>query len=93
MNYKHKILRKAQDFGGPVLDPSDPDLVSVNGEMIDRREAEKRMQEKNRKMDKARAAIQREDSVCFDVAAEYGQMFENVKHMKWFVRAVADELS
>ncbi len=40
----------------------------------------------------ALAAIEREYTVCFDVAAEHGQMFLNVKHMKWFVDAVADAL-
>ena len=37
-------------------------------------------------------AIEREDQVCFDVAAEHGQMFLNVKHMTWFVDAVAEAL-
>ena len=37
-------------------------------------------------------AIEREDVVCFDVAAAHGQIFGNVKHMDWFVEAVADAL-
>jgi len=41
----------------------------------------------------AQQAIDNEDEVCFDVAAEFGQMFANVKHMSWFVEAVAQELS
>jgi hypothetical protein len=40
----------------------------------------------------AREAIEREDTVCFDVAAEHGQIFGNVKGMKWFVDAVAESL-
>jgi hypothetical protein len=40
----------------------------------------------------ALAAIERQDTVCFDVAAENGQIFLNVKHMKWFVDAVAEAL-
>lgn len=38
-------------------------------------------------------AIAEEDVVCFDVAANAGQIFANVKHMDWFVDAVAQELS
>jgi len=37
-------------------------------------------------------AIEREDVVCFDVAAEHGQIFGNVKDMRWFVEAVAEAL-
>ncbi len=44
-------------------------------------------------MAKARNAIMRKDQVCFDVAAENGQMFGNVKHLKWFVEAVAEEFN
>lgn len=44
------------------------------------------------KRNAAREAIEREDTVCFDVAAERGQMFANVKDMKWFVDAVAEAL-
>lgn len=44
-------------------------------------------------LEKARRAIMREDPICFDVAAEHGQMFGNVKHMKWFVEAVAEEMA
>jgi hypothetical protein len=40
----------------------------------------------------AQEAIEREDHVCFDVAAEHGQIFGNVKGMKWFVEAVAEAL-
>lgn len=44
-------------------------------------------------MTRARKAIERRATVCFDVAAECGQMFDNIKHMSWFVAAVADELA
>jgi hypothetical protein len=40
----------------------------------------------------AKEAIKREDDVCFDVAAEHGQQFANVRHMTWYVEAVAAEL-
>ncbi len=43
-------------------------------------------------MERARRAIERQDPICFDVAAEHGQMFDNVKHMKWFVTALAEEM-
>lgn len=44
------------------------------------------------KFARALRLIDRRDPRCFDVAAEYGQMFDNVKHMAWFVRAVAEAL-
>jgi hypothetical protein len=40
-------------------------------------------------MKAAAAAIDREDVICFDVAAENGQQFHNVKHLGWFKIAVA----
>lgn len=40
----------------------------------------------------ADAAIEEEDDICFDVAANVGQMFFNVSHMSWFRQAVAEEL-
>jgi len=43
-------------------------------------------------IDKAERAIERGDARCFDLAAEKGQIFDNVKHMKWFVQLVAEEL-
>ena len=48
--------------------------------------------EERRQADIAKAlrAIEREETVCFDVAADSGQMFDNVKHMRWFIEAVAD---
>jgi hypothetical protein len=42
---------------------------------------------------KARQAIERGDSIAYDVALNEGQIFDNVKHMRWFIEAVADELS
>jgi hypothetical protein len=41
----------------------------------------------------AEQAIESEDDVCFDVAANHGQIFGNVKHTYWFLDAVAQELS
>jgi hypothetical protein len=46
----------------------------------------------NGRMAKAKAAIKRRDIRCFDVCDNVGQIFDNVKHMSWFVNAVADEL-
>lgn len=40
----------------------------------------------------AKAAIARGDTVCHDVARNQGQIYDNVKHMPWFVDAVAEEL-
>jgi hypothetical protein len=42
--------------------------------------------------DRAQSAIDREEDFVFDVAVEYGQIFDNVKHMRWFRRAVAEAL-
>ena len=39
--------------------------------------------------DKARSLIDREDSICYDIASNYGQIFHNVKHMTWFIKAIA----
>lgn len=43
-------------------------------------------------LDKAQAAIDREDIDVLDLCADMGQMFDNIKHMHWFVRYVAEEL-
>jgi hypothetical protein len=43
-------------------------------------------------LQQADQAIQRKDAICYDVAALNGQIFDNVKHMKWFREAVALEL-
>lgn len=42
--------------------------------------------------EKAISAIDRRVPEVFDIAANCGQIFDNVKHMSWFVQAVADEL-
>lgn len=42
---------------------------------------------------KAQHAIDTDAAIIYDVAADCGQIVDNVKHMRWFVRAVADELS
>jgi hypothetical protein len=49
-------------------------------------------EEMGQKLQQAREAIEREDDVCFDVCADRGQIFGNVKHMTWFLEAVAAEL-
>lgn len=41
---------------------------------------------------RARSAIEQDESFIYDVAAETGQMVDNVKHMPWFVKAVANWL-
>jgi hypothetical protein len=43
-------------------------------------------------IDMALEAIDRGDEVCYDIASEYGQNFDNVKHMRWFIKAVAEQL-
>ena len=40
----------------------------------------------------AQEAIDNDDEVIYDVAAETGQIVGNVKHMDWFVQAVAEAL-
>ncbi len=34
---------------------------------------------------RARNAIEKDEHFIYDVAAEHGQMLENVKHMDWFL--------
>lgn len=41
---------------------------------------------------RAERAITAEESVVWDVCAETGQMFGNVRHMRWFVYAVANQI-
>jgi hypothetical protein len=41
----------------------------------------------------AKEAIENGDDICYDVAANHGQIFDNVKHMGWFIEEVANELS
>jgi hypothetical protein len=42
--------------------------------------------------EKVRELIESEDQLCYDVASNFGQDFENVKHMAWFKHALAEEL-
>ena len=43
-------------------------------------------------MRRARNAIEGRETVCFEVCAETSQSFDNVKAMRWFLYAVANEL-
>ena len=40
---------------------------------------------------RARLAIARREQVCFDICADLGQIFRNVKHMDWFLKTVMEE--
>lgn len=42
---------------------------------------------------RARAAINSDNDLIYDVASESGQIVGNVKHMHWFVMAVAKEIA
>jgi len=42
---------------------------------------------------RAQRAIDRRATVVYDMAADCGQIVDNVKRMRWFVRAVAEELA
>ncbi len=44
-------------------------------------------------MAEAKQLIERNDPMIFDVAANKGQIVDNVKHMSWFVREVAEWLA
>lgn len=39
--------------------------------------------------DEARRLIERDSVEAHDLAREHGQILDNVKHMEWFVRALA----
>lgn len=41
---------------------------------------------------RAESAIERDEGFVHDVAADSGQMVDNVGHMRWFVEAVANWL-
>jgi len=41
---------------------------------------------------RARRAIDRDEHFVADVAAEHGQILDNVSHMTWFVREVAKRI-
>lgn len=40
----------------------------------------------------AEACIACDGTEAHDLAAEHGQIFDNVKHMTWFIRALAEQL-
>lgn len=40
----------------------------------------------------AQRAIDRKEEIAYDVSAENCQMLRNVAHMKWFLKAVANEI-
>ena len=44
-------------------------------------------------MQLAQELIDRDDDLIYDVAANVGQIVDNIRHMQWFVEAVADELN
>ena len=46
----------------------------------------------NAKLDQARRLIENEDIRAYDVAAELGQQYENVRHMRWFLLTLAERL-
>lgn len=41
---------------------------------------------------RAQSAIENKETVVYDVAADCGQIVDNVKHMTWFVEAVAQQI-
>jgi len=43
-------------------------------------------------LEKAQWLIDNDDEIIYDVAANVGQIVDNVKHMRWFLNAVADEI-
>jgi DNA-directed RNA polymerase subunit M/transcription elongation factor TFIIS len=44
-------------------------------------------------INQARELIDRDDPIIYDVAADVGQIVDNVKHMSWFAKQVAEWLS
>lgn len=48
--------------------------------------------DRSKLMARARRHIERRTELAFDVASGVGQMFNNVRHMRWFLVAVASEL-
>lgn len=40
----------------------------------------------------AKTHIKNESHLALDVAANYGQIFSNIKYMRWFLNAVVAEL-
>jgi len=43
-------------------------------------------------LERAKGAIEAGEHFVYDIAAEHGQMVDNVGHMGWFVEAVANYL-
>ena len=43
-------------------------------------------------LSRAEEAIENDEDFIYDVAVDVGQMVDNVKHMNWFLRAVANWL-
>lgn len=43
--------------------------------------------------ERAKAMIRAESQLCHDVADEHSQIFENVRHMRWFLLRVMLELT
>lgn len=56
-------------------------------------EASKKVAVSDELMERARQEIEEGTDTAYDVAADAGQIFGNVKHMQWFVEAVAEELA
>jgi len=42
---------------------------------------------------KAQGHIERKSALAYEVANEHGQIFGNVRHMKWFLLAIANEIA
>lgn len=42
---------------------------------------------------KAKKAIENKEQFVFDIADNNGQIVDNVKHMTWFIDAVADQIT
>lgn len=43
-------------------------------------------------LQQARSLIAQEDPRCVDIAVSHGQQFDNVRHMAWFMCAVAEDV-
>ena len=52
----------------------------------------KAREEWHRKRIQALTWIESRSVTAHDVAAEHGQIFDNVKHMDWFINAVAERI-
>lgn len=55
-------------------------------------QVDKKTATENQFLQLAQEAIEADDPIIYDVAAEHGQIVDNVKHMSWFVKAVAEAL-